>query len=149
MADYDDGPYVIIERRTGDFGTFVWGLLIGAGAALLFAPRSGRETRRELTESATRLRDRAETRVREVQRTVTETVEDARRQVEEGIDSARRAVESGREAARTSRDDMERRVRGSAAAFRSGLDAARNTAATGGTRPHPEDAPDEDSSGQG
>ena len=149
MSDYEDGPYVIIERRTGEFGTFVWGLLLGAAAALLFAPRAGRETRRELTESARGLRDRAETRVREVQRTVTETVEDARRQVEEGIESARRAVESGREAARTSRDDMERRVRGSAAAFRSGYDAARKPAASGGARPDPEDALDGDSSGEG
>lgn len=145
MADYDEGPYVIIERRTGNFGTFLWGLLMGAGAALLFAPKSGRETRRELTESAIRLRDQAETRVREVQRSVNETVEDVRRQVEDGIDSARRAVESGREAARASREDMEHRVRGSAAAFRAGYDAARTPPSS---RTDPEDALDEDVSGQ-
>ena len=146
MADYEEGPYVIIERRTGSFGTFVWGLLLGAGAALLFAPKSGRETRRELTESATRIRDRAETRVRQVQRQVEEGVQDVRRQVEEGIDSARRAVEQGREAARSSRDEMERRVRGSATAFRAGYDAAR--APAGGASADPEDALDEDPSGE-
>ena len=135
MADYEEGPYVIIERRTGNFGTFVWGLLLGAGAALLFAPKSGRETRRELSESAVRLRDKAETRVREVQRSVQETVGDVRRQVEEGIDSARRAVETGREAARTSRDDMERRIKGSAAAFRAGYDAARTSAGLSASNP--------------
>jgi gas vesicle protein len=145
MADYEEGPYVIIERRTGNFGTFVWGILLGAGAALLFAPKSGRETRRELSESAVRLRDRAETRVREVQRSVQETVGDVRRQVEEGVDSARRAVETGREAARTSRDDMERRVRGSAAAFRAGYDAARSGPAGGNPGPDPEDVLGEDS----
>ena len=145
MADYEEGPYVIIERRTGNFGTFVWGLLLGAGAALLFAPKSGRETRRELSESAVRLRDKAETRVREVQRSVQETVDDVRRQVEEGVDSARRAVETGRQAARTSRDDMERRVRGSAAAFRAGYDAARTGTASGNPRPDPEDVLGEDS----
>lgn len=146
MADYEEGPYVIIERRTGSFGTFVWGLLIGAAAALLYAPKSGRETRRELSESATRLRDKAETRVREVQRQVSEGVEDVRRQVEEGLDSARRAVEQGREAARESREEMERRVRGSASAFRAGYEAARAPAghATRGT--DPEDALDEDAS---
>ena len=143
MSDYEEG-YVIIERRTGSFGTFVWGLLVGAGAALLFAPKSGRETRRELTESATRIRDRAETRVREVQRQVSEGVEDVRRQVEEGIESARRAVDTGREAARTSRDEMERRVRGSASAFRAGYDAARSPAAGGAPPVDAEDDQDED-----
>ncbi|HUG40128.1 MAG TPA: YtxH domain-containing protein [Longimicrobiales bacterium] len=147
MADYEDGPYVIIERRTGSFGTFVWGLLLGAAAALLYAPRSGRETRRELTDSAVRLRDKAETRVREVQRSVNETVEDVRRQVEEGIDSARRAVDTGRQAARASRDDVERRVRSSAAAFRGEYDPARSAAAAG--RPDLDDAMDEDGSGEG
>lgn len=127
MADYDEG-YVIIERRTGNFGTFVWGLLFGAGFALLMAPKSGRETRRELTESANRLRDQAEGKVREVQHTVTETVDDVRRQFEEGVESARRAVESGRDAARASRTQMEGHLRESSAAFRSGYEAARATA---------------------
>jgi gas vesicle protein len=128
MAEYDEG-YVIIERRTGNFGTFVWGLLLGAACALLFAPKSGRETRRELTDTAYRLRDQAEERVREVQDVVTDTVEDVRRQFEEGIDTARRAVESGKEAARASRDELERHARQSSAAFRSGFDAARTAAA--------------------
>jgi gas vesicle protein len=131
MAEHDEG-YVIIERRTGNFGTFVWGLLLGAAAALLFAPKSGRETRRELTDSAYRLRDQAEEKVREVQHAVTDTVEDVRRQFEEGIDTARRAVESGKEAARASRDEVEREVRDSSAAFRTGFDAARAASANDG-----------------
>jgi gas vesicle protein len=119
--DHDEG-YVIIERRTGNFGTFVWGLLAGAAAALLFAPKSGRETRDELTESYYRLRDEAEERMREVQDTVTATVDDVRRQFDEGVDSARRAVDSGREAARASTE-----------AFRSGYDAARGSASAQGS----------------
>ncbi len=119
--DHDEG-YVIIERRAGNFGTFVWGLLAGAAAALLFAPKSGRETRDELTDSYYRLRDEAEERMREVQGTVTATVEDVRRQFDEGVDSARRAVDSGREAARASTE-----------AFRSGYDAARDSAAGQGS----------------
>ncbi len=124
MADHDEG-YVIIEHQTGNFGTFVWGLLVGAAAALLFAPKSGRETREELTESFNRMRDDAEDRLREVQDTVNTTVDDVRRQFDEGVESARRAVESGREAARTSRDQVERRMRESGDAFRSGFEAAR------------------------
>jgi gas vesicle protein len=126
MADYEEG-YVIIERRTGNFGTFIWGMLLGAAAALLFAPKSGRETRRELTDSVTRLRDQAEEKVHEVQRTVTDAVEDVRRQFEEGIDTARRAVDSGREAARASRSELERHLHDSSEAFRSGFEAARAT----------------------
>ena len=87
MSDYDEG-YVIIERRTGNFGTFVWGMLMGAAAALLFAPKSGLETRRELSDSMTRMRGEAENRVREVQG----SVNDARRQFEEGVRTARRAA---------------------------------------------------------
>ena len=126
MAEYDEG-YVIIERRTGNFGTFVWGLLVGAAAALLFAPKSGRETREELTDSFHRARDEAETRLRDVQANVNSTVDDVRRQFEDGVASARRAMESGRQAARESRDHMERRVRESTEAFRTGYEAARTS----------------------
>ena len=124
MSDHDEG-YVIIERRTGNFGTFVWGLLAGAAAALLFAPKSGRETREELTDSFYRMRVDAEERLRDVQDSVNATVDDVRRQFDEGVDSARRAVESGREAARASREDIERRMRASTDAFRTGYEAAR------------------------
>jgi len=85
MSDDGEG-YVVIEHRSGgSFGTFVWGLLIGAAAALLYAPKSGQETREELGESMNRLRDTAEDRLREVQDTMTERVEDARRQFEDGV----------------------------------------------------------------
>lgn len=131
MADHEDG-YVIIERRTGNFGTFVWGLLAGAAAALLFAPKSGRETRDELTESYYRIRQDTEDRIRDVQDTVNSTVDDVRRQFDEGVESARRAVESGRDAARASREEMERRMRKSSEAFRTGYDAARSSGAAEG-----------------
>ena len=131
MAEYEDG-YVIIERRTGNFGTFLWGLLAGAAAALLFAPKSGRETRDELTESFYRLRDDAEHRIRDVQDTVHATVDDVRRQFDEGVATARRAVETGREAARESRAEMERRMRASSEAFQTGYEAARSSASSDG-----------------
>lgn len=126
MATHDDG-YVIIEHKTGNFGTLIWGILVGAAAALLFAPKSGRETREELTASFYRLRDDAELRIQEVQDTVNTTVEDVRRQFDEGVTTARRAVESGREAARASREEVERRMRESGEAFRTGYEAARAT----------------------
>jgi gas vesicle protein len=132
MSEQDEG-YVIVEHRSGgSFGTFVWGLLIGAAAALLYAPKSGRETREELTDSMHRIRDQAEGKMREVQDTVSEAVDDARRQFEEGVQTARRAVESGRQAVKESREEMERRVEQSSDAFRAGYEAARAAAADAG-----------------
>lgn len=125
MADYDDSRYVIIERRSGTFAGFLWGAAVGAGLALLFAPRSGEQTRRELQDNARRLRDTAEGTVRRVQETVSDTLDDMRREVTERVDAAREAVEVGREAARETRADLEQRVRDSQAAARAGVDAAR------------------------
>jgi len=51
MSDYewdDDEPIVVIEKNEPGIGTFLVGLAVGAGLALLFAPRSGEETRREV-----------------------------------------------------------------------------------------------------
>jgi gas vesicle protein len=126
----DNGEeYVIIEHRSGgSFGTFVWGLLVGAAAALLYAPKAGRETREELADSMHRMRDQAEGKIREVQETVTDAVDDYRRQFEEGMETARRAVESGRQAVKDSRKDVERRIEESKDAFRAGYEAAKATA---------------------
>jgi gas vesicle protein len=125
MADHDDLPYIVIERRSGSFGSLVLGALLGAGAALLLAPRSGRETRDEIRAGALRLRDRAEDAVRGVADTVNETIGGVRGEVEGRVGAARDAFEAGRRAARETRRDMETRVREVRAAVRSGIDAAR------------------------
>ena len=39
-------PRVVIVERGSTLGAFLWGTLLGAGFALLVAPRSGAETRR-------------------------------------------------------------------------------------------------------
>jgi len=110
MADYEELPYIVVERRSGGFGAFLWGALVGAGVALLLAPKSGKEMRRDLRENAERLRKSAESALREVQESVAATVEDLRDQVSDRVASARQAVEAGREAARRARAELERRV---------------------------------------
>jgi gas vesicle protein len=121
MADYDDAPYIVIERSDSSAGSFLWGALLGAAAALLLAPRSGVETQAEIRRSALQLRDGAEGRVGEardslndvVQRTrdrVYDQVAAVRDTIETRTDQARHAMEAGREAARDARSQLERRV---------------------------------------
>ena len=125
MRNYDDDdlPFVVVEKNTGSMGAFVWGALIGAGVALLFAPKSGRETRDGIIGGARRIRETAEETVSRVQGAVTGTIDGVRQQVNDRIDSARDAMEAGRRAARDTRSDLQRR----AAQARSGFDAARTS----------------------
>jgi gas vesicle protein len=138
--DEDEGPYVVIEKRSGGLGTLFVGLAIGAGLALLFAPRSGAETRQQLRRRAERMRDAAENAVDEVTGTVQDTFEAARQRVEEKIDAARdaietkreqvqRAVDAGREAAQQARADLERRLAETKAAYNAGAQVARDARA--------------------
>jgi gas vesicle protein len=110
MPDYDELPYLVVERRSGGFGAFVIGALAGAAVALLLAPRSGRETREELQNGARRLRDAAEETARQVRDSVTQTLDEVRDEVGGRFDAAREAVDAGRQAARESRAAMETRL---------------------------------------
>jgi gas vesicle protein len=130
MTDYDDeGPFVVIERSEPGVGTFVTGLLIGAGLALLFAPRTGIETRRQLQRRARRMGDQAQELVSEVRGSVSETIQAARERVETRIDSTRQAVElkrrqvtnavdAGRAAAQQARVELEQRIAETKAAYK-------------------------------
>ena len=100
MRDQDDAPYVVIERDSGGgLGSFVLGALVGAGLALLFAPKSGAETQEDLKEHAKRFRGAAEERVREAQRQVEERLEEVREGVQTGFNGVKEAVNAGRSAA--------------------------------------------------
>jgi gas vesicle protein len=125
MADQDDVPYIVIERKSGGFTAFLWGALVGAGVALLFAPRSGQETRGEIRMGVRRIKDRAEQTVRDFQSTVNDTIDGVRTEVTGRVEAARDAFEAGRQAARETRSDMERRVNETRARVRAGVDAAR------------------------
>ena len=52
----DDEPFVVIEKQSGTLSSFLVGIAIGAGLALLFAPQSGVQTRRGLQRRARRAR---------------------------------------------------------------------------------------------
>ena len=134
--DYDDEPYVVIERHSGNFGSFLVGIALGAGLALLMAPDSGNETRRRLRRSARKVKRVAREKAGEIADSVTDRYEHARRTVEDKLEAARSAIElkrrqaeramkAGREAAQQAREDLERRIAESKAAYQAGADVAR------------------------
>jgi gas vesicle protein len=137
MRHQDDEPYIVIEKNSGGVGDFLLGALIGAGVALLFAPRSGRETRADISRRARAAQDRVRDVANDVTDQVVDTFETARSRIEEQIDSARsaivnkkeqvsRAMEAGREAAHQARSDLERRLAETKAAYNAGADVARS-----------------------
>lgn len=130
MRDHDEAPYIVIERDSGGgAGSFVLGALVGAGLALLFAPKSGAETQEELREQARKLRSVAEERVREAQSKLEERLEGVRDGVQTRFDDVKEAVSAGREAATDARSDLETRLQRSKKAYRAGVKAARETIA--------------------
>lgn len=132
MRDRDEVPYIVIQRDSGGgAGSFILGALIGAGLALLLAPKSGAETQEDLKEQARKLRVVAEERVREAQRQLEERLEEARDGVASRYEEVLEAVSSGRTAAVDARSDLEDKLHRSKAAYRAGVTAAREAVAAG------------------
>ena len=124
----DDEPFVVIEKESGSVGSFLLGVAIGAGVALLLAPQSGAETRRGLNRSARNVGRVAQGAMEDAADSIAGSFQQAREQVETRIDTARqaidlkkrqvsRAMEAGREAAQQARDDLERRIAETKAAY--------------------------------
>jgi gas vesicle protein len=132
---YDDDepylrqPYVIIEKRDPGVGPLLLGIALGAGVALLLAPQSGEETRREIARRARRAQDAAQDFVGEVSGTVADKFQEVRASVEERIEATLDAVDdkkrrvsnafhAGRAAARDARGELEQRIAESKAAYK-------------------------------
>ncbi len=116
----DDAPVVIVQS-SGGVGSFLVGVVLGAGLALLFAPQSGEETRQVLRRQGRRLREAAEEKADELQDHVEEGYERAKLRFEKGFEGARRdlgkkrtgvreAVDAGKAAVHSARDELERRL---------------------------------------
>ena len=134
MSDHDEATRVVIVRDGGGsgIGSFFVGALLGAGLALLFAPKTGEETQEELKERARKLKSAAEARVRDAQKQLEDRLDHAREGVTARVDSVKGAVEAGRKAAVEARDELERKLERSKAAYRAGVDAAREAVTAGG-----------------
>jgi gas vesicle protein len=119
--DYDGQPYVVIERRDSGIAPLLLGIAIGAGAALLFAPRSGADTRRMIGDRARAAGDAAQRKADELMDSVTGTIGEVRdrftEQVEATKSTVRRqrddlmdALDAGRSAASEARKELERKL---------------------------------------
>ena len=132
MSDQDLQPYVVVERRGSNIVAFLCGALMGAGIALLVAPKSGRETQAELREGARRFKDGAGEKLTDLR----EGLEDRYGRTREGLgervgairenmrgrqQKAEEAIKAGKDAARQARSDLEARVAESKAAYRAAL----------------------------
>ena len=72
-----------MEKKSG-FGKFVGGVLIGATVGLLFAPKKGSETRKELKEKASDLLDKAkEVDINDVEAYVNAKVTEIKKELED------------------------------------------------------------------
>lgn len=129
MRDRDEAPYIVIEREGGGgLGSFVLGALVGAGLALLLAPQSGEETQEEIKAGARKLKGVAQDRAREVQHDLEDRFNAVRENVQARVESVREAVDSGRQAAVEARADLGQKLERSKAAYRAGIEAARDVA---------------------
>ena len=122
-------PYVIVEKRDAGVGSFLIGVALGAGVALLLAPQSGEETRRVIGRRARRAQDAAQDFVEDVSGTVADKFQEVRASVEERIEATLEAVDdkkrrvsnayhAGRAAAREARGELEQRIAESKAAYK-------------------------------
>ncbi|HEX6037364.1 YtxH domain-containing protein, partial [Longimicrobium sp.] len=121
-----------IEERGGGVRTFLLGVAVGAGVALLLAPRAGRETQRELGRALAGLRDGGvggaagslTGSVGSLRGRVTGRLADVRQSVDDGLGRVRGAVEEGRMAARQARGELRRRLDEAKATYRAGQEGA-------------------------
>jgi gas vesicle protein len=120
MERETDKPVVIVERESG-LSPFFFGLAIGAGLALLFAPKSGEETRRELRNQGRRLRATAGEKAAELREMLDGGYEETKGKVEDRIahakqvidekrDGAKEAIEAGKAAVHSARAELEKRL---------------------------------------
>lgn len=86
---YNAGPLIF---------SFFLGGLIGAGVALLLAPKSGRETREKIKELAVEAKGKAEEVIEQVKGKVTSVVEKGKEVIEEKKSIVTTAIEAGKEA---------------------------------------------------
>jgi gas vesicle protein len=88
------------DDRNNNIGWFLAGLGLGAVVGILYAPKSGRETRESLLQSAEEGREYVVTRGREAREQVREIVDRGKETVGKQRENINSAIEAGRQAYR-------------------------------------------------
>ena len=118
--DFEDGRVIVVKKGAG-LSSFLIGLAVGAGIALLYAPQSGAETRRIIRRKARRAAEHATELAEDVADDMRGRVAHAKERLHEGVDAARDGIDrerrhvkdtvrAGRDAARTARSELETRL---------------------------------------
>jgi len=93
--------YDRIEREDGG-GSFLMGLLagtvLGAGLGMLFAPKAGAETRKQLSEQANRLRSTAGDTYQQAAEKISHASQQATEKINQASEKVSQIVDRGREA---------------------------------------------------
>ena len=120
MARHRGGREVVYVERGGDASAkwLFWGALLGAGLALLYAPRTGEETRRVLQRKLWKLRAVTEEKLDELAQQFSsgrEALQDLTDDDDEEFDEfeetpSLRSRAGAREAGGSARDELERRL---------------------------------------
>lgn len=132
MRQHEDIRTIVIEKDGGaGLGAFILGAVLGAGVALLLAPRTGEETQDEIRQRAQKFRATAEDRIREAQEALEARLEEVREGVVDRVEAVREAVETGKGAAQEARGELEEKLERSKAAYRAGVEAARKVSDEG------------------
>lgn len=77
-------PDTVVNRNSA--AAFIAGALLGAGAALLLAPQSGRKTRRDISHLAEKTLNKAEAAQLELRHSIDNIVRDAAERIEESLE---------------------------------------------------------------
>ena len=121
MSDQRESQPVVVVEHSGGLGSFLLGLAVGAGLALLFAPKTGEETRRTIKDQGKKLRAIAGERADELQDSLEHGYQRTKERLEEGLATARRkveekkestveAIEAGKAAVHSAREELDNRL---------------------------------------
>jgi gas vesicle protein len=97
--------------ETGVFlAGFILGGLVGAAVAMILAPSSGQETRKQLTDRGLELRGRAEEKIEEARKRAEQAAEEARKRAEQAAEEARKRAEELQERGRVVLEEQKSRI---------------------------------------
>jgi len=99
---------VLVERGGSGFGWFVIGAALGAGLGLLFAPASGRDTRKKIGRGLEDLKERAEEQIDELAEGLQEGKERIRAKIERWVEPDHEDAAEAEPA--SAREELERRL---------------------------------------